>query len=110
MTNTLRTGPDGGEVRDRTQWVARRRFSEAQARAVAVEIGLDLDVAGFDVDAFRRGMDVELEHGVSDPQTDVTHDDPEVTGKIAWAHLKESPDYYERLDEMERASEEDRRR
>ena len=43
-------------------------------------------------------MDVELKHGSHDPQTDVTHDDPILTGKIALAHMKEFPDYYERLE------------
>ena len=50
---------------------------------------------------FRNGMEVELEHGAHDPQTNVTGDDPILTGKIAWAHLKEFPDYYVRLDAME---------
>jgi Protein of unknown function (DUF5661) len=81
------------------------RFTEEQARAVAEEIGLDLDAARFDVEAFRRGMAVELEHGSHDPETDVTGDDPIITGKIAWAHLKEMPTYYERLEAMERAAE-----
>ena len=51
-------------------------------------------------------MNVELEHGSRDPETNVTNDDPVITGKIAWAHLKELPDYYERLEAME-AGEED---
>ena len=50
-------------------------------------------------------MDVEFEHGSHDPQTDVTRDDPIVTGKIALAHMKEFPDYYERLERMEREAE-----
>jgi len=81
------------------------KVTEAEARAVAAEIGLDLDAAAFGADAFRRGMEVEFEHGSHDPETDVTHDDPLITGKIAWAHLKEFPDYYERLDAMEREAE-----
>jgi hypothetical protein len=52
-------------------------------------------------------MDVEFEHGVHDPQTDVTGDDPIITGKIALAHMKEFPDYYERLERMEREAERD---
>ena len=81
---------------------ARRGFTEMQARAVAALIGLDLNDAPFDVDMFRRGLDVELEHGRRDPQTNVTDDDPLITGKIAWAHLKELPDYYDRLEILER--------
>jgi hypothetical protein len=74
----------------------------SEAISVAEEIGLDLRTQAFEPEAFRRGMEVELEHGTRDPRTDVTHDDPLITGKIAWAHLNEMPDYYERLDRMER--------
>jgi len=88
-----------------TMSVARSGFTRAQAIAVAEEIGLDFSVEAFGPEAFRRGMEVELEHGRRDPRTDVTHDDPLVTGKIAWAHLLEMPDYYERLEELERAAE-----
>ena len=80
----------------------RTSFSSQQAQAVADEIGIDFTHARFDLEQFRQGMEVELEHGRRDPQTNVTHDDPLLTGKIAWAHLKEIPDYYERLDRMER--------
>ncbi len=47
------------------------------------------------------GINVELEHGLRDPETDVTGNDPLLTGKIAWAHLKEFSDYYTRLTELE---------
>ena len=53
----------------------------------------------------RSGMDVEFEHASHDPQTDVTGDDPILTGKIALPHMKEFPDYYERLERMEREAE-----
>ena len=82
----------------------RNGFTLAQAIAVAEEIGLDFSMEGFGPEAFRGGMEVELEHGRRDPRTDVTHDDPLITGKIAWAHLLEMPDYYERLEELERAA------
>ena len=70
-----------------------------EAKRVGDEIGVDWD--RFDLEQFRAGMDVEYEHGSQDPQTDVTGDDPIVTGKIALAHMKEFPDYYERLGRME---------
>lgn len=57
--------------------------------------------SAFDLDTFRRGMEVEFEHGLRDPETNVTNDDPCITGKIAWAHLKELPDYYDRLEVLE---------
>ena len=82
-----------------------RRTTPEQARQVGDEIGVDWD--RFDLEQFRFGMDVELEHGSHDPQTDVTGDDPILTGKIALAHMKEVPDYYERLERMEREAERD---
>jgi hypothetical protein len=80
-------------------------FSIEDARRVGSEIGIDWENSPFDVEAFHKGMEVELEHGSHDPQTDVTHDDPLVTGKIAWAHLKEFADYYTRLEQMEAEAE-----
>jgi len=53
------------------------------------------------------GLEVELEHGRRDPKTDVTHDDPITTGRIALAHLNELPDYYTRLAKMEAEAERD---
>ena len=82
-----------------------RRTSTEEARRVGDEIGVDWE--RFDLEQFRAGMDVEFEHGSHDPQTDVTHDDPIVTGKIALAHMKEFPDYYERLERMEAEAERD---
>jgi uncharacterized protein DUF5661 len=76
-------------------------FTAEEARRIGTEIGIDWDSAPFDVEQFRAGMDVELEHGLHDPSTDVTGDDAITTGKIALAHLNEFPDYYTRLDRME---------
>ncbi len=76
-------------------------FRTEDARRYGEEIGIDWDSAPFDVEQFRIGMEVELEHGSHDPATDVTGDDPIVTAKIALAHLNEFPDYYTRLEAME---------
>jgi Protein of unknown function (DUF5661) len=76
-------------------------FSAEEARQIGEQIGIDWDTSPFDVDEFRRGMDVELEHGLHDVATNVTGDDPVTTGKIARAHLNEFPDYYTRLAKME---------
>jgi hypothetical protein len=78
-----------------------KHFTAAEARRVGEQIGINWESAPFDVEQFRMGMDVELEHGLHDPATNVTGDDPIVTGKIALAHLNEFPDYYMRLDQME---------
>jgi hypothetical protein len=78
-----------------------RRFTTEEARRIGEAIGVDWSNSPFDVEQFRMGLEVELEHGQRDPRTDVTHDDPILTGKIALAHLYEFPDYYTRLDKME---------
>jgi hypothetical protein len=80
-------------------------FSAGQAREIGELIGIDWATAPFDVEQFRAGMDVELEHGSRDPVTDVTGSDPVVTGKIALAHLNEFRDYYTRLAKMEAEAE-----
>jgi hypothetical protein len=77
-------------------------FTVDEARRVGESIGIDWASAPFDVEQFRMGMDVELEHGLHDLLTNVTDSDPVVTGKIALAHLKEFPDYYTRLARMEK--------
>jgi hypothetical protein len=84
---------------------ARTTFTADEARSIGEQIGIDWATAQFDVEQFRMGMDVELEHGLHDPETDVTGSDPIVTGKIALAHLKEFPDYYTRLKKMEAEAE-----
>ena len=78
-------------------------FTSEQAKEIGEKLGIKWDK--FDVDQFRRGMDVELEHGKVDEHTNVTNDDPLITGKIALAHLNEFPDYYTRLDVMEEEAE-----
>jgi hypothetical protein len=76
-------------------------FSIEDARAAGERIGIDWSTSRFDVEQFRQGMDVELEHGSQDVDTDVTGDDVQTTAKIARAHLNEFPDYYTRLAAME---------
>lgn len=76
-------------------------FTAEKARAAGEQIGIDWASSRFDVEQLRMGMDVELEHGTQDPDTNVTNDDVVVTAKIARAHLNEFPDYYTRLAVME---------
>lgn len=80
-------------------------FSLEEAREIGETLGINWTRSPFDVEQFLAGLEVELEHGRRDPQTDVTHDDPITTGKIALAHLKEFPDYYSRLAKMESEAE-----
>jgi hypothetical protein len=81
----------------------KKKFTNKEAKKVGEQLGIKWDK--FDVDQFRRGMNVELEHGTVDKTTDVTDDDPIVTGKIALAHLNEFSDYYDRLEAMEKEAE-----
>lgn len=80
-------------------------FSADEARVAGERIGIDWLTSPFDVEQFRMGMDVELEHGTRDPETNVTDDEETVTAKIARAHLNEFPDYYTRLEKMEAEAE-----
>lgn len=80
-----------------------KHFTAEEARQIGEALGIDW--SQFDVDQFRMGLEVELEHGAISPATDVTHDDPVLTGKIALAHLNEYPDYYTRLAQMEQEAE-----
>jgi hypothetical protein len=82
----------------------KRPFSTEEARSIGTQ--LKIDWSQIDPEQFRRGLEVELEHGAIDPETNVTGDDLVLTGKIAWAHLKEIRDYYTRLDQMETEAEE----
>lgn len=81
----------------------KKSFSAEEAKAIGEKLGIDW--TKFDVEQFRRGMDVELEHGLLDSRTNVTDDDALTTGKIALAHLNEYPDYYTRLDKLEKEAE-----
>ena len=80
-------------------------FSEDKARAIGETIGIDWATSRFDVAQFQKGLAVELEHGIRDPNTNVSDDDEITTGKIARAHLNEFPDYYTRLAKMEAEAE-----
>lgn len=77
----------------------KRSVTIEQANRIAAELGIDLSKV--DAEQFRIGLEIEFEHGSRDPDTDVTHDSETLTGKIAWAHLKEIPDYYTRLVRLE---------
>lgn len=73
----------------------------------AIRIGKKLDV-NFDAVSPKTlldGMLVELEHGKKNSRTNVSNDSIELTAKIALAHLDEYPDYYARLERMEKQAE-----
>ena len=81
----------------------KKSFSTEEAKKVGETLGVNW--SKFNIEQFRMGMDVELEHGLRNPHTNVTNDDSIITGKIALAHLNEFPNYYTRLDKMEKEAE-----
>ena len=83
--------------------IKKQQFSATEARSIGSQ--LKIDWSQIDLEQFRRGLEVELDHGAIGPETNVTGDDLVLTGKIAWAHLKEIRDYYTRLDRMEAEAE-----
>ena len=83
---------------------AKRDVAAAEAKRIGDALGLDWNKV--DLEQFRIGLEVELEHGTRDPETNVTDDDMLLTGKIALAHIREFPDYYTRLEKMEAEAEE----
>lgn len=81
----------------------RQEFTTEEAKKIGDEIGIDF--TKYDLEQFRMGLAIELEHGSqSGDETNITNDDLRLTGRIAWAHLKEIPDYYTRLAKMEAAA------
>ena len=81
----------------------KKEFTIEEAKRIGEQLGVDW--SKFDVEQFRMGLDIELEHGLVDLKTNVTSDDEIMTGKIALAHLNEFADYYTRLDKMEKEAE-----
>jgi len=83
---------------------SKKHFSAAEAKKIGKKLGIDW--GKFDIEQFRMGLDVELEHGLRDAHTNVTNDNPLMTGKIALAHLNEFSDYYTRLAKLEKEADE----
>lgn len=81
----------------------RKIFTKEEAKWIGEQIGVSW--SKYDLEQFRKGLAVELEHGTCNPSTNVTNDDLIMTGKIALAHLNEISDYYDRLEKMEKEAE-----
>jgi len=82
----------------------KKSFTTEEAKKIGEQLGIDW--TKFDIKQFRKGMDIELEHGTVDSNTNITNDNSLMTGKIALAHLNEFPDYYSRLEKLEKEAEE----
>lgn len=83
--------------------MTKKSFTAEEAKEIGEKLGVKWDK--FDVEEFRKGMDIELEHGTIDPNTNVTNDNPLLTGKITLVHLNEIRDYNTRLLKMEKEGE-----
>jgi hypothetical protein len=81
----------------------KKNFTLEEAKRIGNQLGVNW--AKCNPEQFKMGLEVELEHGKINPVTDVTNDDLMTTGKIAMAHLNEFPDYYDRLEKMEKEAE-----
>lgn len=81
-----------------------KEFTFDKAKQIGNKLGIDWKK--FDIDQFCMGLNVELEHGTIHSETNVSDDDPIITGMIALAHLKEFADYYTRLQKMEKEAKE----
>lgn len=79
-----------------------KKLDLKDAKEIGDAIGIDWNKVN--LDEFTIGVNIELEHGTKFPETNVTNNDKNMTGKIAWAHLKEFPDYYTRLVKMEQVA------
>ena len=81
-----------------------KKLDLKDTKEIGEDIGIDWNKV--DLDEFTKGVNIEFEHGTKFPETDVTNNDKYLTGKIAWAHLKEFPDYYTRLEKLEKTAKE----
>ena len=75
------------------------KISSDEAKTILSEI--NAEEMNVDIDEFRQGLEVELEHGLRFKDANVTNNHPILTGKIVLAHLKESSYYYKLLDVAE---------
>lgn len=80
-----------------------KKFDQHYAKQIGDKLMIDWHKIS--IEDYTDGINIELEHGKKDPKTNVTNDDPIITGKIALAHLNEFPDYYKRLKKMEQEAE-----
>ena len=89
-----------GELKIR-DWTLLKKAEVLPEEAKAILTELETGEMKIAIEDFQLGLEVELEHGIRFPEANVTNNHPILTGKIVLAHLKESLDYYQRLDVAE---------
>lgn len=80
--------------------MSKKKFTSEEAQKIGEQLGINWEK--WNIEQFRMGLDVELEHGKVNKKTNITNDNALMTGKIALAHLNEFPDYYYRLEKLEK--------
>lgn len=100
-SEVLTTPPATNEIK--VNPIIKTKYSTEEAKKIGLRLGIDF--TKYDLREFRRGLEIEMEHGKKIKETNITNDNEYLTGKIAWAHLHEIPDYYSRLDKMEKEAE-----
>jgi hypothetical protein len=82
-------------------WTSLKEASVPLKEARIIQTAVGAEATQITADEFCRGLEVELEHGLQFPDANVTNNHPLLTGKIVLAHLKETLDYYLRLEVVE---------
>jgi len=82
-------------------WSIFKEVAVAKKEAETILQIVNVEKMAIPVEEFRQGLEVELEHGTRFEDANVTNNHPLLTGKIVLAHLKETMDYYERLEVAE---------
>jgi Protein of unknown function (DUF5661) len=85
-------------IRDWTQ-LTKAEVEPREAEVILKVVNVENMPIG--LESFRKGLEVELEHGLTFKDANVTNNHPILTGKIVLAHFKEMLDYYERLEVAE---------
>ncbi len=86
------------KIRD---WTAMKTDKVLPKEAGIILSNVNTEKMKIPLEEFRRGLEVELEHGIRFKDANVTNNHPILTGMIVLAHLKEMMDYYERLEVAE---------
>jgi hypothetical protein len=86
------------KIRD---WTALKEIRVLPREAKIILSEVNTQKMNIDLEDFRQGIEVELEHGIRFKDANVTNNHPLLTGKIVIAHMKESLDYYKYLEVAE---------
>jgi hypothetical protein len=86
---------------DISDWTEMKEPKVSSEEAMVILSEVNKESMDIDLEEFRRGLEVELEHGMAFREANVTNNHPLLTGLIVLAHFMESPDYYKLLEVAE---------